>query len=178
MVGQRIGSTVTLSRKKKHVCVCMYFWRWVSPFLGNSCAVACTLTEKPVEGNDTSIQPKKWEELLWKISNLVSMLHGWEHVNKLWVWLWAGQWVLAAGMWLDITPHTHITFSSWDYMCCVASLLSHNSLKTYNFQYSATTQHYSECTTEQLNLQEETRVLIQLCTCAQHTNYSVLHNTT
>ena len=40
-------------------------------------------------------------------------------------------------------------------MCCVVAQSVLNSLKTYNFQYSATTQHYSECTTEQLNLQEE-----------------------
>jgi len=61
--------------------------------------------------------------------------------------------------------------------CCVVAQSVYNSLKTYKFN-SATTQHLSECTSEQLNLQEETRVLIQLCTCAQYTNYSVLHNTT
>ena len=87
MVGRRIGSAIIRSRKTKIVCVRVYFWRWFSPFLGNSHTDNHPPTEKPVEGNDTWIQEEKWEQLLLQISNSVGTLCGYEN---MWVWLWVG----------------------------------------------------------------------------------------
>ena len=144
-LGRRIGSTVIQSRKTKIICIRVYFWRWFSPFLGNSRTVAHPptekpvegyfwrwfspflgnsrtvahpLTEKPVEGTDTYLNPgKKQEQLLLQISNSVGTLCGYEHIKNVWAWLWVGQWVWPGGMWLDITPYTHSTFLSWDITC-------------------------------------------------------------
>jgi len=74
MVGRRIGSAITQSRKTKIVCAHVYFWREFSPLLGNSCADDYPPTEKPVEGNDTWIQEEKWEQLLLQISNSAGTL--------------------------------------------------------------------------------------------------------
>ena len=57
MVGRRIGSAIIRSRKTKIVCARVYFWRRFSPFLGNSRADDHPLTKKPVEGNDTYLNP-------------------------------------------------------------------------------------------------------------------------
>ena len=54
MVGRRIDSAIIRSRKSKIVCIRVYFWR---RFLGNSRADNHPLTEKPVEGNDTYLNP-------------------------------------------------------------------------------------------------------------------------
>jgi len=117
MVGRRIGSAIIQSRKTKIVCAPVHFWRRFSPFLGNSRTDDHPPTKKPVEGNDTWIQEEKWEQLLLQISNLVSMLYGYERIKNVWAWLWVGQWTWPGGMWLDITPYTHSIFLSWDITC-------------------------------------------------------------
>jgi len=50
----------------------VYLWRQFSPFLGNSRTDDHPPTKKPVEGNDTYLNPgKKCKQLLLQISNLV-----------------------------------------------------------------------------------------------------------
>ena len=51
------GSAIIRSRKTKIVCARVYFWRRFLPLLGNLHADDHPLTEKPVEGNDTYLNP-------------------------------------------------------------------------------------------------------------------------
>ena len=116
MVGRRIGSAIIRSRKTKIVCVRVYFWRWFSPFLGNSCRRSSS-DKKPVVGYDTWIQEEKWGQLLLQISTSVGTLCRYKHINNVWAWFWVGQWAWPGGMRWDITPYTHRIFLSWDITC-------------------------------------------------------------
>ena len=96
MVGQRIGSAIIRSRKTKIVCTRVYFWRRFSPFLGNSRADDHPPTEKPVEGNDTYLNPGRKVRTVAPANQQLGLRY--ERIKNVWAWLWVGQWAWPGGM--------------------------------------------------------------------------------
>ena len=118
MVGRRIGSAITRSRKTNYLRTCV--------FLETIFAVS----GKFLRRRSSSDRETCWGQ--WYLNpgrkvrtvapaNPANQQLGWyawqvRRIKNMWAWLWVGQ-AWPGGMLWDITPYTHSIFLSWDITC-------------------------------------------------------------